>query len=342
LFFLGVCVVVAAVVAFTQLPAAQAPRILTALLLLAIGTGAAVTTFHKRGWRVRLACLGVGVVSAVLAWWFVPTTGGLNLWSAGRDADRLATELDQLPAGDGTGFLKRRAEQEPLVAQFPEFRQRLQQASDAWIERSMTKWQGELGDLTDQDYAGLETRRESYRPFLNETLEAAEREWLKRTFLHLRPGDYAAAARARGCARPNGRWADPVRTWEEGWAGRTVDAVAAEVEPLLKNDPARASTQLQAAARDLAAFGKYPAAQDKLLLARRQAFRSRLNAAWRELQTLLMKDQCEAAADLAKQFGEDAGREAQFVGQADDLKRFQDSCAFLAELSVLAKQPPPK
>jgi hypothetical protein len=342
LLILGVGLAVLALIAFTQLPVSHGPRILAALLLLGIGTGVAITAVHKGGWRVRLSCLGAGVGLAVLAWWFVPTTGGLSLWSARRGADRLVTELEQLPAGDAAGCLKWRPEQEQLVTQFPEFRERLQQAADAWTARSVKKWQGDLGNLPAQDYAGLETLRASYRPFRNEALEAAEREWLERTFLHLGPGDYAAAAGARGCARPNEPWTTSVRTWEERWAGRTVDAAVADVEPLLKNDPARASNQLQAAARDLAAFGKYPAAQNKLLLARRQAFRSRLEAARREVLTLLSKDQYEAAADLAKRLGEDAGPEAQFVGQGADLKDFQDSCAFWAELSARAKQPSPK
>jgi hypothetical protein len=263
----------------------------------------------------------------------------MNLFSAWRGANRLTTEIEKLPSCETADFLEWRAQQARLVAQFPQFGERRQLTCDAWIDRSVRQWQGELGNLPEQDYAGLETLRARYHPFLNETLEVAERKWLERTFLHLRPGDYAAAAGARGCARPNEPWTTSVRTWEEGWAGRTVDAAVAAVEPLLKNDPARASNQLQAVAQDLAAFGKYPAPQNWLLLARRQAFRSRLDAAQGEVRTLLAKDQCEAADDLAKRLGEDAGREAQFVGLADDLKVFQNHCAFWAELSARAKQP---
>jgi hypothetical protein len=339
---LGVGLAILACIAFTQLPFSHTPRILAALLLLGAGIGTAITAMHAGGWRVRLACLGAGASLAVLAWWFVPTTGGLSLWSAQREADRCAAELEKLPAGDTASYQKRRAEQEPLIADFPEFQQRLQQAADAWVERSNKKWTSDLRGLSEQDYAGLETLRESYRPFLNETLEAAERDWLERTYLQLKPGDYAAARGARACARSNYLWTNRVRSWEEGWAGRTVDAVVAEVEPLLKNDPARASNQLQMAARDLAAFGEYPAAQNKLLVARRQAFRARLDAARREVRALLAKDQYQAAADLAKQLGEDASREAQLVDQAADLKDFLDTCAFLAELAARAKQAPPK
>jgi hypothetical protein len=339
---LGIGLVLLGVIAFAQLPSSHAPRILIALLFIGLGAGAALSAARPWGWRVRLFCLGAGAGLAALAWWFVPTTEGLSLWSAQREADHLVTELEAMPACDTAAYLKASAEREQLIAQFPGYRQLLQQPADAWIERSVQKWKDDLGNVPEQDFAALETLRASYQPVLNETLEEAERDWFKRTYLHLKPGDFAAAGRTRASTRAKATWTGPVLIWEEGWAGRTADAALAEAELVMKNDPARASAQLQATARELASLGDYSTAQRKLWQVRQRAVQSRLEAARRQVQKLLATDDYQAAADLAKRLEEDCGREAQAVELAADLKRFQESCAFLAELSSRAKQPVPK
>jgi hypothetical protein len=339
---LGIGLVLLAVIAFAQLPSSHAPRILIALLFIGLGAGAAISTARPWGWRVRLSCLGTGVGLAAVAWWFVPTTEGLSLWSAQREADRLVAELEALPACDTAAYLKGAAEREQLIAQFSGYRQLLRQAADAWIERSVRKWKDDLGNVPEQDFASLETLRASYQPVLNEALEEAERDWFERTYLHLKPGDFAAAGRARASARAKATWTEPVRSWEEGWAGRTADAAIAEAEPLMKNDPARASAQLQATARALTSLGNYSTAQRKLRQVRQRAVQLRLEAARREAQKLLATDNYQAAADLARRLEEDCGQEAQAVKLGADLKRFQESCAFLAELASRANQPAPK
>jgi hypothetical protein len=339
---LGIGLVVMGVIAFAQLPSSHAPRILSALLLFGLGAGAAISATRSWGWHVRLCCLGAGVGLAALAWWFVPTTEGMSLWSAQRGADRLVEELEALPACETAAYLKASAEREQLIAQFPGYRQVLQQPADAWIERSVRKWKDDLSNVPEQDFDALETLRESYQPVLTEALEAAERDWFERTYLHLKPGDFAAAGRVRASTRAKATWTEPVRSCGEGWAGRTADAAIAEAEPLMKNDPARASAQLQATARGMASLGDYSTAQRKLWQVRQRAVQWRLEAARREVQKLLSTDDYQAAADLAVRLKEEWGREAQAVELAADLKRFHESCAFLAELSSRAKPPAPK
>jgi hypothetical protein len=339
---LGIGLLLLGVIAFTQLPFSHAPRILSALLLVGLGAGTAISAGRPWGWRLRLSCLGAGVGLAALAWWFVPTTEGLSLWSAQRGADRLAAELEAVPAGDTAGYLKGSTERERLIAQFSDYRTLLQRPADAWMERSVSKWKDDLANLPEQDFAALEALRASYQPVLNEALEAAERDWFERTYLHLKPGDFAAAGRARASTRPKETWTGRVRSWEEGWADRTVDAAIAEAKPLMQGDPARASAQLQVTAGKLSSLGDYPAPRRKLWQVRQQAVQLRLEAARRAVQKLVAADDYQAAADLAKQLNEECGQEAQAVELAADLKRFQESCAFLAELSSRAKQPAPK
>jgi hypothetical protein len=288
---------VLAAVAFAQMPSGHTPRILSALALLGLGVGFAGSAALRWRWRLGLSCLGAGVGLATLAWWLVPTTGGLSLWTAQGAASRHVAELETLAPGDTAGFLQGRAAREQLADQFPAFQSRLQQA---------------------------------------------ETDWFARTYLHLKPGDFEAASRARASARSNSFWTLWLRLGEADWARRTAEMAIAEAEPMRQTDPARASARLQATARDLAAFGEYPVEQAKLLRARQWACRSRLEVARQEVRKLLAEDRYQAAADLAERLGEEGGREAQAVGEAAELKRFQESCAFLAELSARAKQPPPK
>src|SRR5262249_10172880 len=104
----------------------------------------------------------------------------------------------------------------------------------------------------------------------------------------------------------------------------------------------RASAQLQATARALTSLGNYSTAQRKLRQVRQRAVQLRLEAARREAQKLLATDNYQAAADLARRLQEDCGQEAPVVQLAADLKRFQESCAFLAELASRVNQPAPK
>jgi hypothetical protein len=339
---LGISLVLLGAIAFAQLSFSHAPRILSALLLVGLGAGAAISAARPWGWCERLGCLSAGVGLAALAWWFVPTTEGLSLWSAQRGADRLVAELEAMPACDTTGYLKGSAEREQLIAQFPEYRQLLQRPADAWIEWSVRKWKDDLGNVPEQDFAALETLRASYQPVLNAALEAAEWDWFERTYLHLKPGDFAAAGHARASTRPKESWTERVRSWEEGWAGRTVDAAIAEAEPFMKSDPARASAQLRLTAGKLTSLGDYSAPQRKLWQVRQRAVQWRLEAARRAVQKLVAADDYQAAADLAKRLEEECGQEAQAVELAADLKRFQESCAFLTELASRAKQPASK
>jgi hypothetical protein len=328
---------------FTQLPASHAPRLLGAAALLGVGLAVAVWTAGSRTRFVALGSAGAGVGLAVLAWWFVPIINGPSLWSAERQAAAAVAELQGLPPDQTERYSAIKGDCSKLGNQFPFLKPGLQAAADAWVDRSVSHWEQELARLPAQDYAGLEGLRKAYASIERMArVEAAETAWFEKSYLDLKAGDFAAAGRARAGARETGAAEQQVRSWEEAWAARTAAAVLAEVQPLLANDPGRASGRLRQAARELSDFGDYPQAQEKLAPVRRQAVGSCLEAARRRVRALLAQDRFQEAADVANRLQQDFGAEAKAVGADADLAGFRDSTAFLAELARRAAKPEAK
>jgi hypothetical protein len=129
-------------------------------------------------------------------------------------------------------------------------------------------------------------------------------------------------------------------------AERDANAVVLEVEPLIESDPAQALARLQQAAREFAARGEYPGAQERLLAGRRRAVLARLEAARKEALLLVdqKKDQpdCfQAAAALATRLRVELGEEARVVGVDVELEDFVKSYRYLEALESSANQPEP-
>ena len=133
-----------------------------------------------------------------------------------------------------------------------------------------------------------------------------------------------------------------VHAAEEAWARRTTDAVAAEVEPVLKADPARASERLRTAYDELAGWEELTQAKDRLLDLRKRAVVDGLDVAKREALALIKQERYTAAAASADQSRRRWAAEAKTVGMRADLDYFAESYAFLADLARLANKSDPQ
>jgi hypothetical protein len=389
--------VVAFVILICWLPDSHLPRIVATLLPLGLGLIVAVAVARRCRWFVGLAWFGAAVGLAVLAWCFVPTTSGRNLWSARQEASRLVAELEALPACDRQGYAASKGARQALINDFPEFKSdveqaedgwanrsaalwesdlgrlepkdaagvealrqayhplfgdrfptlkpRLEKAENAWLNRSIAAWENDLEQLKPQDYAGLEALRQAYKPFFRDRvqqLEAAELAWLGRSYSSLPPGNVDAVRRARACWSSRDGGKEEIHGWESAWADRTAAAVVKDVGPGLKKDPDAASTRLRAAADELRDLGEYPAAQEKVLAARRQAVQARLELARIQLRELVAADRYQAAAADADKLATGWEAEARAVGLTDELTRLRQGYAFLADLARQAGKPDPK
>jgi hypothetical protein len=216
LLLIGLCV--AALVLLTNLPSGHGPRIVGVLLPVGLGLLMAITV--ARRWGVRLGCVVGGLMLAAVAWWFVPTTAGLSLWSAHRLADRLVTELNELRPADFNGYLKNQDVSHDLVRLFPvrlfpAFQGPLYEARADWSRRTAGHLVKELEDLPagamDAYRQGSEARQQLGNLVAQHwaQVQQAEQNWAARTadqqvaeLQALRPGDLAGlkagqAARAQ-------------------------------------------------------------------------------------------------------------------------------------------------
>src|SRR5262249_42524063 len=111
-----------ALVGIVLLPTGHFTRVLGVLAVVELASAFAILFFRRRRWKAGLGCVGAGLVLAVAAWFLVPTSQGLSLWSAYGEVERLTAELDELPPGDMGGFTKGAGERADLVKTFPQFR----------------------------------------------------------------------------------------------------------------------------------------------------------------------------------------------------------------------------
>src|SRR5262245_14225463 len=164
-----------------QIPTAQhAPRLIAVAVPVALASYLAIL-LALRGQRVApLACVGVGLLLASLAWLLVPTTRGLSLLAAQREAARLEAELAALPSGDATRYLATQDTVDRLLDQYPQFREGLQPAGAAWVARSVAGWEKDLEDLPVGQFRRLKKLHQAYRPW-EASLARAERAWWVRT-----------------------------------------------------------------------------------------------------------------------------------------------------------------
>ncbi|HEY7156204.1 MAG TPA: hypothetical protein VH575_19720 [Gemmataceae bacterium] len=111
----------------------HSPRVFTALLAVDAGFTVGISVFRRRSWYVRLGWMAGGLALAGLAGWFVPTTHGINLWSAYRQVDALRV----LPAGDVAGYRNGAAARKEVVSEFPTFAEDMAIAEQAWLRRTV-------------------------------------------------------------------------------------------------------------------------------------------------------------------------------------------------------------
>jgi hypothetical protein len=215
LFLALFALVVLAVIVFVVLPRGHVGRIAVTFAPLALSLWVAIMLARKRRWFVRLGWLAGGLVLASAAWLFVPTAQGLNLWSAYRLAEIQVQELEALEPGETADFLKATPARENLVAQFPSFKAEIDEAEEAWLDRSTKLWVAALSNLRVKDVDGLEELRDSYLPLCSKApfqgflakVSEAEMHWKKRSIaacvrdMHkLPPGKFSAFRDARAVA----------------------------------------------------------------------------------------------------------------------------------------------
>jgi hypothetical protein len=288
------------------------PRVFLAALAVGLGSAAGLSLARNRRWAVRLGWFGGGLVVAGLVWLFVPTTGGINLWSAYRGLD----ELRALPPREFTRYVDGGAQREELVREFPTFADDVRAAEREWARRSadeaVREAEGLLAGDPDQASAGLQQAavllgwaghhavaqtqlQDARRKAVLARLQKAEAE-MEADLARGQPGAVAATGR---------RWA----------------------------------AELQGEAE---ACGAWDEVRGRLQDLRRRAVQARLEAARRETAGLLKQDRFQAVAAAGERLWQDMGDEAKAVGMADELQRFRQGCGVFGDLARQAKKPDPK
>jgi hypothetical protein len=226
-----------AVIALRLYPPSHARRVWAAVACLAAGIGVGLGLARKRSWSLRLACLGAGAGLAVAAWWLVPTSRGLSLWSAHQEADRLLAQLKDLTPGDRAGYKGGYAARRSLIAQFPSFGPDNEAAENDWLGRSAAGWEKEYRRVPARDLGRFTKVSQAHQSFLSELafqpvrrrLERAAAAWKDRSVMawardleQVQPGRYTAfqALRAEYADLPADRRLEAA---ERAWLVRTCD-----------------------------------------------------------------------------------------------------------------------
>jgi hypothetical protein len=363
LFCLLVLGVIGAAGLYAILESRHAPRIIGGLLPLAVGLLLVFLVARRRRWMARL-CWAVGILAlslgmAALAWWFVPTADGISLWASPEEAERLVMELRALPPADFNGYQENQAASYRLAQAFPAFQGRLEEAQQAWLQRTADHRMKQMDELPATGFDIYINGREVHQQLINlgsaqlaAQVQRAEQNWAARTadrqvaeLQALLPGDLAGLK--AGCpARVQLAQLFPehrtrLHEAERAWGERTAAAAVAKADELLKTDPAAASAQLRQTAQDLAALGENAAAQKQLLAGRKRALAACLDDARRQTRALVKENRFQAAAQAAKGLEETLGGEAAAVGLGPELSNFHASCQFLAALARSAGKPDP-
>lgn len=279
------------------------PRVAIALLAVAAGLTLGISVARRRSWYVRLVWIAGGLAFAGLAGWFVPTAGGISLWSAYRQVD----ELNALPAGDVAAFVRGVPERREVVAEFPSFAEDITAAEQAWVRRTVDAAIEDADRQIDLDPA---------KPLAN--LHQLNAELSRTEHYALVRGDLEAARRRALQA--------------------SLKAARDEVDGLIEkkqfDDVARRGAfwadQLDAEAQALGEKNDLP---DHLLPKRRQAVEARLESARQRFRELLINDDHKAIAALGGKLARELGDEAKGVGLANDLNDFCTGCAAIGDLA---------
>jgi hypothetical protein len=272
------------------------PRVLASCLALGLGWSAGVSWARRRSRTVRLAWVAAGVVGALCARWFVPTTQGVSLWTASRMADRLETYPVSAPGGFAAGQARRQA----AVRQFPQYAEEIQTAERVCLRRCVDAAIGRAAGLL-QDNPRLATRplrdcdRALGRLIQNTDLETDLRNARRQTI-------------REACMR-----------------------IQAELELQIKfGDYSIVAEEARAAADELRseaqAMGVAKEVQERLLDVRRKAVLACLEAARQQRSALVAKERFGAVAALGTGLARTLKAEAEAVGSTQELEEFCAAC----------------
>ena len=106
-------------------------RVAATAFLLWLGLFFALIVMRKHQVRTRLLTVAAGVLTAGVAWIFVPTTGGVSLWQAHREL----AAVRHLPEDDPAGFLSGAKSRGLAASEFPALKDDFQLAEGAWGQR---------------------------------------------------------------------------------------------------------------------------------------------------------------------------------------------------------------
>jgi hypothetical protein len=302
--FLLLLLLAAGTLALAALGSAHHLRIFAALGLLGIGCGVCIGQ-PRWSWPVRLGWVGAGVLGALAARWFVPTTNCVSLWQAGG----LAAETEAIPVLDHRRFYLDARHRKAAMKEFPEFAAEIRAAERAWVrraaaaaieatesqlERDPLRAARELRELvwslshTDRDH--WTEVREDLRPIRQKAVRACVQRLRKEGEVLIAHGEFTAVSQKSEQALAE--WWDEVRE-----------------------------------------VGLQEEVQQQLRQVRRKAVLAALDAARREVMPLLARDRHKAVADLGEQLARVLAAEARFVGAEADLEQFRRACEAFGDVA---------
>jgi hypothetical protein len=279
------------------------PRVAIALMAVAAGFTIGISAARRRSWYVRLGWMAGGLALASLAGWFVPTFGGVSLWSAYGHVE----ELNTLPAGDVAGFVQGIPARKEVLSEFPTFAEEVAAAEQAWVRRTV--------DTAIED-ADRQIETDPHKALSG--LHQLDAQLAKVEHYSLVRGDLEAARRRalQACLK----------------AAR--DEVDGLIEKKRFDEVARRGAfWVDALDVDAQALGEKNDLPDHLMPKRRQAVAARLESARQKFRELLQEDDHKAIAALGSKLSRELGEEAQVVGMAGDLNDFCTGCAAIGDLA---------
>ncbi len=301
---------------------------------------------------------------ASITWAFLPTLHGRSPASVVVGTQRLATLLRSVEASDVTGFIRGTSPRETIGAwEFPTLsgwsRSSLDSAEQSWAEKVANDLAAKLGSLAPGNWEGYKATKADPRVGLASgrgfkgRIDSASDAFGERSakdsaagLARIKPRDVEGFLRGRPdraklqAAFP--AHASIVTAAEEAWVIGSVEALEAEVEPLLASDPARASKPVVRAMADLASLGATTGVLARVTRLRSRAVATGLERAKLESLALVKDRKYAAAAAAAGRFRTSWAGEAVAVGRRDEVERFAEGYAFLADLARLARRPDPK
>lgn len=164
-------------------------RVIGVILTVDIGLLIGLSPSKLKGWtlRQRIAAIVICAGASFAAWWFIPTSGGTNLWSAVSVSRSLDQQFQSLPSEAVSRAQSLTEDAAFVTAQFPRLGYRWEKSRQAWCERASGHFVSDLktisiGDLaTFQAESGDRKRLKQLCPEARQPIERAEAHWLRET-----------------------------------------------------------------------------------------------------------------------------------------------------------------